>query len=89
MWCVYNLVFQVIGNWQLLIGLLIMAYGPVMFFVIAIWKDITRPMPDKEIHVIRVMLTVAGRAKILFGSIFVMWGLYVVNSHFGADTREI
>jgi len=76
-WCVYNLVFQVIGNWQLLIGLLIMAYGPVMFFVIAIMKDITRPMPDKEIHVIRLMLTIAGRVKVVFGCIFVTWGLYV------------
>ncbi|GMH67014.1 hypothetical protein TrST_g514 [Triparma strigata] len=75
-WCVYNLVFQVIGNWQLLVGLIIMAYGPVLFFIIGIWKDITRPMPDKEIHIIRLMMTIVGRLKILFGAIFVFWGLW-------------
>ncbi|GMH68808.1 hypothetical protein TL16_g05011 [Triparma laevis f. inornata] len=75
-WCVYNLVFQVIGNWQLLVGLIIMAYGPVLFFAIGIWKDITRPMPDKEIHIIRLMMTIVGRLKIFFGAIFVFWGLW-------------
>jgi len=75
-WCVYNLVFQVIGNWQLLVGLIIMAYGPVAFFIVGVWKDITRPMPDKEIHIIRLIMTILGRAKIFFGMIFVCWGLY-------------
>jgi len=75
-WCVYNLVFQVIGNWQLLVGMIIAAYGPVLFFVVGIWKDITRPMPDKEIHIIRLMMTIIGRAKIVLGTLFIGWGLY-------------
>jgi len=75
-WCVYNLVFQVIGNWPLLFGLIIMAYGPVAFFIVGVWKDITRPMPDKEIHVIRVMCTVLNRLKLLLSAILIGWGLW-------------
>ena len=33
-------------------------------------------MPDKEIHIIRLMMTIIGRLKILFGAIFVFWGLW-------------
>jgi len=76
-WCIYNLVFQVIGNAQLLVGIIIVAYGPVLFFMVGVWKDITRPMPDKEIHIIRLMMTIIGRAKIVFGSFFIGWGLWV------------
>jgi len=76
-WCVYNLVFQLIGNWPLLFGLIVMAYGPVAFFIIGVWKDITRPMPDREIHVIRVMCTVLNRLKLVVSALLIGWGLWV------------
>ena len=91
-WCVYNLVFQMIGNWQLLVGLIIMAYGPVMAFLIGVWKDITRPMPDKDIHTIRLMCDWSNRLKTGVGMAFVLWGLWAYafeeNAKYTAGYKE-
>lgn len=47
-WCMYSLVFQVIGHVALLYGLLILAFTPTLYFVFGWKKELTRPMSDAE-----------------------------------------
>ena len=49
MWCLYNFVFQLIGNPIMLCALLMLAYAPMVNVVVGEWKQISQPMNDAEI----------------------------------------
>ena len=49
MWCLYNFVFQLIGNPIMLFALLLLAYAPMVNVVVGEWKQISQPMNDAEI----------------------------------------
>lgn len=49
MWCLYNFLFQLIGNPWMLCGLLLLAYAPMVNVIVGEWKQISQPMNDAEI----------------------------------------
>ena len=48
-WMVYNVAFQMVGNMWLFIGLIIQAFGPMVYFVIGSFMQVTKPMDDRAI----------------------------------------
>jgi len=53
-WCMYNIVFQLLGNLIMLMGLLLLAYGPMTYFVLGVHFNVTKPMTD---HKMKQVLT--------------------------------
>jgi len=49
LWCSYQVVFQLVGDWLLLIGLIVLAFAPLLYFALGVTMDITRPMQSTEI----------------------------------------
>jgi hypothetical protein len=49
MWCLYNFAFQMIGNPFMLVGMLLLAYAPMVNVIVGEWKSIAQPMNDKDI----------------------------------------
>ena len=45
----YNLVFQMVGDVVLLVGLLVLAYSPMAYFVVGRYFRVTRPMTDSQL----------------------------------------
>ena len=39
-WCIFNAIFQLIGTWQLLIGLVAYAFGPMLFFIFGKYQSV-------------------------------------------------
>ena len=65
-WCIYNLVFQLVGNIFLLFGLLVLAYAPMAYFAIGMSFNITRPMDSKTaLFVTRVIGVATGVCAML------------------------
>ena len=75
-WVVFNVVFQLIGNWQLLVGLIAFAFGPMAFFVFGITKNVTRPFDDKEAKSMVRFFEFTQGMKVVCSGVFVLWGLY-------------
>lgn len=51
-WCMYSIGFQIVGNVVLLFALLVAAFAPTTYFIVGWWRELVRPMPDKEAKVI-------------------------------------
>jgi hypothetical protein len=57
-WCIYQLVFQMIGNVFLLIGLVLLAFFPMFYFFIGYITRITTPTTEKKFaKTIQIMST--------------------------------
>lgn len=46
-WCMYNIIFQLLGNLIMLMGLLLLAYGPMTYFVLG---TLRAPAPRALFH---------------------------------------
>ena len=47
-WCLYNFAFQLVGDWMVLVGLLLLAYAPMINVVIGEWQSIAQPMVSRS-----------------------------------------
>mmetsp|Transcript_28267 Transcript_28267/g.83015 ORF Transcript_28267/g.83015 Transcript_28267/m.83015 type:complete len:668 (-) Transcript_28267:100-2103(-) len=65
-WCMYNIVFQLLGNLIMLMGLLLLAYGPMTYFVLGVHFNVTKPMTD---HKMRQVLTWMNYYIIMYTSV--------------------
>lgn len=65
-WCMYNIIFQLVGNLIMLMGLLLLAYGPMTYFVLGIHFNVTKPMTD---HKMRQVLTWMNYYIIMYTSV--------------------
>lgn len=93
-WVVFNVVFQLIGNWQQLIGLLAFAFGPMAFFTFGITKNVTRPFDDIEAKRMVRFFEVTQGMKVALSGVFVVWGLYEFSfreneSNFGQYKKHV
>eukprot|EP00520_Triparma_pacifica_P008489 CAMPEP_0118646036 /NCGR_PEP_ID=MMETSP0785-20121206/7827_1 /TAXON_ID=91992 /ORGANISM="Bolidomonas pacifica, Strain CCMP 1866" /LENGTH=2907 /DNA_ID=CAMNT_0006537973 /DNA_START=24 /DNA_END=8743 /DNA_ORIENTATION=+ len=78
-WVVFNVVFQLIGNWQLLVGLMAFAFGPMAFFVVGILKNVTRPFDDLEAKKMVKIFEITQALKVGLSGVFIVWGLWVFS----------
>ncbi|GMH78425.1 hypothetical protein TL16_g07797 [Triparma laevis f. inornata] len=93
-WVVFNVVFQLIGNWQLLVGLIAFSFGPMAFFVFGITKNVTRPFDDKEAKSMVRFFEFTQGLKVGLSGVFVCWGLYEFsfrenNEYFGQYKQHV
>ena len=48
-WAIFNVIFQIVGGLDLLIGLMLLAFLPCLNTFVGTWKQISRPMNDAQI----------------------------------------
>ena len=91
-WVVFNVVFQLIGNWQLLIGLMAFAFGPMAFFVVGVLSNVTRPFDDTEAKRMVKIFEITQGLKVTISGVFIVWGLYIFsfreNSEYFDDYKD-
>jgi len=49
-WCLYNIVFQLTGTLALFFGLLLLAFGPMLYSILGMVFHITKPMDDSSVR---------------------------------------
>uniref|UniRef100_A0A7R9UPC8 Uncharacterized protein n=1 Tax=Diacronema lutheri TaxID=2081491 RepID=A0A7R9UPC8_DIALT len=82
-WCMYNIIFQLLGNLIMLMGLLLLAYGPMTYFVLGLHFNVTKPMTD---HKMRQVLTWMNYYIIMYTSVAYSCIVYFI---FFTDAREL
>mmetsp|Transcript_16605 Transcript_16605/g.42389 ORF Transcript_16605/g.42389 Transcript_16605/m.42389 type:complete len:189 (+) Transcript_16605:2-568(+) len=82
-WCMYNIVFQLLGNLIMLMGLLLLAYGPMTYFVLGVHFNVTKPMTD---HKMRQVLTWMNYYIIMYTSVAYSCIVYWL---FFTDARQL
>mgnify|MGYP007121913440 FL=1 len=89
---ILNIFFQIIGNWQLLIGIIIYSFFPMLFFVIGMNKKVTRPFNDLEAAKFVKVFKIVQFSKVVLGGSFLIWGLFVFafqeNENYFKDYKE-
>merc|ERR1711969_360270 len=48
-WAIFNVIFQIVGGLDLLLGLMLLAFLPCLNTIVGAWKEVARPMSDKQI----------------------------------------
>lgn len=48
-WAVFNVIFQIVGGLDLLLGLMLLAFLPCLNTFVGTWKQVARPMNDAQI----------------------------------------
>jgi len=48
-WAVFNVIFQIVGGLDLLVGLMLLAFLPCLNTFVGTWKQVARPMNDAQI----------------------------------------
>jgi hypothetical protein len=81
-WCFTSMLFQMVGSPTVLVGLILLAYSPMVYFVVGRWKRITMPMSNAV--VLSVLRWIEGYHTILATGAYVtlIWGL--VRTDLGA-----
>jgi len=82
-WCMYHLVFQLLGNLIMLMGLLLLAYGPMTYFVLGLHFNVTKPMTD---HKMKQVLTWMNYYIIMYTSVAYLCIVYWL---FFTDARQL
>ena len=75
----YNVVFQLVGNAMALVGLLILAYAPMIYTTVGLLKGITRPLNDSRARTTLQWITVSSNLTLIaaYSILAVYFGLYV------------
>ena len=76
-WCIFNFLFQLIGNVWLLPGMLLISYTPMAYFAVGVWKDIGKPMSKEKVTVIIYWLEWTVTIMTVAGYGLLAYGLYV------------
>jgi len=74
---ILNCFFQLVGNWQLLVGIIVYSFFPMLFFVIGMKKKVTRPFNDQEASKFVKIFKAVQYSKVVIGGSFIVWGLFV------------
>ena len=82
-WCIYNLVFQLVGNIFLLFGLLVLAYAPMAYFAIGMSFNITRPMDSATaLFVTRVIGVATGVCAMASYALVIYFAFWTVHPEY-------
>ena len=89
-WCLFNFLFQIMGNIYLLPGLLLLAYSPMIYFVVGVKQELSKPMSKEAIHRVIYWLDIFTLITNLIAYTLLSYGLYYTfyedpNSAFLAD----
>lgn len=64
---VFHIAFQLLGDWWMLMGLLVLAFSPMIYLGLGAYYSITRPLSDKAISRVMVRVNLATALVALFG----------------------
>eukprot|EP00854_Cymbomonas_tetramitiformis_P021650 gene21650-26039_t len=85
-WCLYSIVFQFVGNIVLLIGLLLLAFAPMINYFVGQLLRVAEPMDEQG--VMRILKAIAMYTNCLFVGAYVLIMVFVVF-HYSASTDEM
>lgn len=81
-WCYYSIFFQIVGSPLLLLGLLIIAFHPVLYSVLGMRWGVSHPMTDKQVLKLVSDLNGTVLKLIIVGVIFIVIYLaYIGNGY--------
>jgi hypothetical protein len=75
-WCLYNFMFQLMGNVWLLPGLLLLAYIPMTYFVVGVRQELSKPMTKQAINLVIYWLDVFNLLASLIAYALIGYGTY-------------
>lgn len=75
-WCMYSVFFQLIGNVTLLLGMLVVAFTPLTYFVVGVIYNINHPLSDAEVTTAIHVLN-----KAMIGMMALGYGLVLLFLH--------
>lgn len=70
-WGMYHIAFQLLGDLWMLLGLLIMAFAPMVYLALGTYYSITRPLTDKAITRVMVSMNRASAVLAIIGYVFI------------------
>ena len=78
-WCLYNFAFQLVGDWFVLVGLLLLAYAPMINVLIGEWKSVAQPMNDAEVLRVSILIIRSGQLLLALALAAIAVFLYKVR----------
>lgn len=92
-WCMYSLFFQLIGNVPLLLGLIALAFSPVLYFFLGKYYELEKPMSDQRIVIVarkvnRALFWTSMFAFSMLGFVMVDMIVLLGRRHFMGNTGE-
>ncbi|CAE7426744.1 ABCF2 [Symbiodinium sp. CCMP2456] len=70
-WGMYHIFFQLLGDFWMLLGLLVMAFGPMVYLALGSYYTITRPLTDKAVAQVMVSMNRASTILAIIGYVFI------------------
>lgn len=93
-WCMYSLGFQLIGNPYLLVGLLLMAFNPIAYFVVGKYYRLSKPMGDEGVLVAinkidraLMILNLVAYSLLLYFFVHIIWSYSSKQNFWGAGEK--
>ncbi|CAJ1399852.1 unnamed protein product [Effrenium voratum] len=70
-WGMYHIAFQLVGDLWMLLGLLVLAFAPMVYLALGTYYSITRPLTDKAIAKVMVSINRASTILAIIGYVFI------------------
>ena len=75
-WCLFNFIFQLIGNHWLLPGLLLLSYIPMVYFIVGIRQELSKPMTKQSINLVIFWLDIFTFFASILAYALLAYGIY-------------
>jgi len=63
----YTIAFQLLGDFWMLMGLLVLAFSPMLYLALGAYFSITRPLTDKAITRVMISINIASQVVAVVG----------------------
>ncbi|CAL1148920.1 unnamed protein product [Cladocopium goreaui] len=70
-WGLYTIAFQLLGDFWMLMGLLVLAFSPMLYLALGAYFSITRPLTDKAITRVMISINIASQVVAVVGYVFI------------------